>query len=44
MDVIVPGPMAGMAWIESEVAKAIKTWSWVNYLGVNPSGFVVTQS
>jgi DNA-directed RNA polymerase len=42
MDEVVPGPMAVMAWIESEVAKAIdrgKTeLSWVT-----PSGFVVTQ-
>ena len=42
MDRIVPGPMAVMKWIESEVAKAIKagatalTW-------ITPSGFVVTQ-
>ncbi len=42
MDKVVPGPMAVMSWIESEVAKAIdrgKTeLSWVT-----PSGFVVTQ-
>ena len=42
MDVVVPGPMAVMTWIESEVAKCIKrgdtelTW-------VTPSGFHVTQ-
>ena len=42
MDVIVPGPMAVMSWIESEVGKAIDrgltelTW-------VTPSGFSVTQ-
>ena len=42
MDEVVPGPMAVMSWIESEVAKAIDrgkdelTW-------VTPSGFVVTQ-
>ena len=42
MDVVVPGPMAVMKWIESEVAAAIKrgatelTWE-------SPSGFVVTQ-
>ena len=42
MNEIVPGPMAVMTWIESEVAKAIKrgetevTWC-------TPSGFVVTQ-
>ena len=43
MDEVVPGPMAVMSWIESEVAKAIdrgKTeLSWVT-----PSGFVVTKS
>ncbi len=42
MDEVVPGPMAVMSWIESEVAKAIdrgKTeLSWVT-----PSGFTVTQ-
>jgi DNA-directed RNA polymerase len=42
MHVVVPGPMAVMTWIESEVAEAIKggateiTWT-------TPSGFVVTQ-
>ncbi len=42
MDVVVPGPMAVMSWIEKEVAKAIDrgesklTW-------VTPSGFVVNQ-
>jgi DNA-directed RNA polymerase len=42
MDVVVPGPMAVMSWIEDEVAKAIDrgetelTWT-------TPSGFVVTQ-
>ena len=42
MDEVVPGPMAVMSWIESEVAKAIDrgktelTWT-------TPSGFVVTQ-
>ena len=42
MEVVVPGPMAVMAWIEQEVSKAIDrgetelTW-------VTPSGFVVTQ-
>ena len=42
MDRIVPGPMAVMSWIESEVGKAIDrglaelTW-------VTPSGFSVTQ-
>ena len=42
MDDVVPGPMAVMSWIESEVGKAIDrgedTLSWVT-----PSGFVVTQ-
>ena len=42
MDVVVPGPMAVMNWIEQEVGEAIKrgadklTW-------ITPSGFVVTQ-
>ena len=42
MNVVVPGPMAVMTWIESEVAEAIKrgaaelTWT-------TPSGFAVTQ-
>jgi DNA-directed RNA polymerase len=42
MDVVVPGPMAVMSWIEQEVANAIDrgetelTWR-------TPSGFVVTQ-
>jgi len=42
MNVVVPGPMAVMTWIEGEVAEAIKrgatelTWT-------TPSGFVVTQ-
>ena len=42
MDVVVPGPMSVMTWIESEVAKCIKrgdtelTW-------ITPSGFSVTQ-
>ena len=42
MEVVVPGPMAVMSWIEKEVAKAIdrgeKELTWVT-----PSGFVVTQ-
>jgi len=42
MDVVVPGPMAVMKWIESEVAQAIK--SGREYLEwVTPSGFVVHQ-
>ena len=42
MDVLVPGPMSVMKWIETEVAKVINrgeesiTWT-------TPSGFVVTQ-
>jgi len=42
MEVVVPGPMAVMTWIEEEVSKAIDrgetelTWT-------TPSGFVVTQ-
>ncbi len=42
MDVIVPGPMRVMKWIEQEVSNAIdrglKELTWVT-----PSGFVVTQ-
>jgi DNA-directed RNA polymerase len=42
MEVVVPGPMAVMSWIEDEVSKAIdrgvKDLTWVT-----PSGFVVTQ-
>ncbi|AGK86619.1 RNA polymerase [Synechococcus phage S-CBP4] len=42
MDVVVPGPMAVMSWIEQEVANAIKAGKefleWVT-----PSGFVVHQ-
>jgi DNA-directed RNA polymerase len=42
MDVIVPGPMAVMSWIEKEVAKAIKRGE-TEIQWVTPSGFVVTQ-
>ena len=42
MDVIVPGPMAVMAWFESEVAKAIKRGE-TQIQWCTPSGFVVTQ-
>jgi DNA-directed RNA polymerase len=42
MDRIVPGPMAVMKWIESEVAKAIKAGS-TELTWTTPSGFVVTQ-
>ena len=42
MDEVVPGPMAAMKWIETEVGKAIKRGDkqieWVT-----PSGFIVTQ-
>ena len=42
MDVVVPGPMAVMKWIEKEVAQAIK--SGKEFLEwVTPSGFVVHQ-
>ena len=42
MDVVVPGPMAVMKWIEAEVAQAIKAGR--TYLEwVTPSGFVVHQ-
>ena len=42
MDVIVPGPMAVMKWIEDEVATAIKAGK--EYLEwITPSGFVVHQ-
>jgi DNA-directed RNA polymerase len=42
MDVIVPGPMAVMKWIESEVALAIKGGK-THLEWVTPSGFVVHQ-
>jgi DNA-directed RNA polymerase len=42
MDVIVPGPMAVMAWIEKEVAHAIKSGK-THLEWVTPSGFVVHQ-
>ena len=42
MDVVVPGPMAAMKWIEAEVAKAIKRGA-TELEWVTPSGFVVTQ-
>ena len=42
MDRVVPGPMAVMKWVESEVAKALKAGAekieWTT-----PSGFIVTQ-
>ena len=42
MNVIVPGPMRVMKWIESEVAAAIDRGA-VELSWVTPSGFVVTQ-
>ena len=42
MNVVVPGPMAVMAWIEKEVASAIKRGA-TELTWVTPSGFVVTQ-
>ena len=42
MDVVVPGPMAVMTWIEKEVAKCIKRGD-TELQWVTPSGFVVTQ-
>ena len=42
MDVIVPGPMAVMKWIEEEVANAIKSGK-THLEWVTPSGFVVHQ-
>jgi len=42
MDVIVPGPMRVMKWIESEVSNAIKDGA-THLEWVTPSGFVVSQ-
>jgi len=42
MNVVVPGPMSVMTWIESEVAGAIKRGS-TEITWTTPSGFVVTQ-
>ena len=42
MDEVVPGPMAAMKWIESEVGKAIKRGT-TELKWVTPSGFIVTQ-
>ena len=42
MDEVVPGPMAAMKWIESEVGKAIKRGD-KEIQWVTPSGFIVTQ-
>ena len=42
MDEVVPGPMAAMKWIESEVGNAIKRGA-TELEWVTPSGFVVNQ-
>ena len=42
MEIVVPGPMAVMRWIEKEVAKTIKR-GVDKILWVTPSGFVVSQ-
>ena len=42
MDEVVPGPMAAMKWIESEVSRAIKRGD-KHIQWVTPSGFVVKQ-
>ena len=42
MDVIVPGPMRVMKWIEKEVGEAIKNGA-TELTWTSPSGFVVTQ-
>ena len=42
MDEVVPGPMAAMKWIETEVGKAIKRGD-KELQWVTPSGFIVTQ-
>ena len=42
MEVVVPGPMAVMKWIEKEVSDAIKRGA-TELTWVTPSGFVVTQ-
>jgi DNA-directed RNA polymerase len=42
MDVVVPGPMAVMKWIEAEVAAAVKRGA-KHLEWVTPSGFVVHQ-
>ena len=42
MDVVVPGPMAVMSWIEDEVSKAIDRGE-TELAWTTPSGFVVTQ-
>ena len=42
MDIIVPGPMAVMKWIEKEVGEVIKNGA-TELTWTSPSGFVVTQ-
>ena len=42
MNVVVPGPMAVMSWIEKQVAESIKRGS-SEITWTTPSGFVVTQ-
>lgn len=42
MEEVLPGPMAGMRWIEAEVAKVIKKGA-TQLEWVTPSGFVVVQ-
>ena len=42
MEVVVPGPMKVMRWIESEVSRAIKKGA-KELMWVTPSGFRVTQ-
>ena len=42
MNVVVPGPMKVMKWIEDEVSKAIKRGA-IQLEWTTPSGFVVTQ-
>jgi DNA-directed RNA polymerase len=42
MEEVVPGPMAVMSWIESEVSKAIDSGK-TELTWTTPSGFVVTQ-
>ncbi len=43
MNIIVPGPMKVMRWIENEVSKAIKRGA-THLEWITPSGFIVNQS
>jgi len=43
MNIVVPGPMRVMQWIESEVIKAIKDRGMTELVWKTPSGFIVTQ-